>query len=45
MAWEGVTPQPSLTLPGEHVLLLWQVNARAEELLAAAAGGRWPAPS
>jgi hypothetical protein len=42
VAWEGVTPQPPLTLPGEHVLLLWQVNARAKELLAAAAGGRWP---
>jgi hypothetical protein len=42
VAWEGVTPQPPLTLPGEHVLLLWQVNARAKELLAAAAGDRWP---
>jgi uncharacterized protein (DUF2249 family) len=33
---------PPLTLPDEHVLLLWQVAARAEELLAAAARGRWP---
>ena len=36
------TARPPLTLAGEHVLLLWQVNARAEELLAATAGGRWP---
>jgi uncharacterized protein (DUF2249 family) len=33
---------PPLTLPDEHVLLLWQVAARAEDLLAAAARGRWP---
>ena len=32
-----------LTLADEHVLLLWQVTARAEELLTAAADGRWPA--
>ena len=32
-----------LTLAEEHVLLLWQVTARAEELLTAAAEGRWPA--
>jgi uncharacterized protein (DUF2249 family) len=31
-----------LTLTDEHVLLLWQVSARAEELLTAAAEGRWP---
>lgn len=33
---------PPLTLADEHVLLLWQVTARAGELLAAAARGRWP---
>lgn len=33
---------PPLTLPDEHVLLLWQVAARAEDVLAAAARGRWP---
>ena len=38
----GLTARP-LTLAEEHVLLLWQVTARAEELLAAAAAGRWPA--
>lgn len=32
---------PPLTLPDEHVLLLWQVAARAEDLLAAAVRGRW----
>lgn len=31
-----------LTLAEEHVLLLWQVTARAEELVTAAADGRWP---
>jgi uncharacterized protein (DUF2249 family) len=31
-----------LTLAEEHVLLLWQVAARAAELLTAAADGRWP---
>jgi hypothetical protein len=38
----GPTARPPLTLAEEHVLLLWQVTARAEELLAAAARGRWP---
>jgi uncharacterized protein (DUF2249 family) len=33
---------PPLTLPDEHVLLLWQVAVRAEDVLAAAARGRWP---
>lgn len=32
-----------LTLADEHMLLLCQVTARAEELLTAAANGRWPA--
>jgi uncharacterized protein (DUF2249 family) len=32
----------SSTLADEHVHLLWQVTARAEELLTAAAHGRWP---
>lgn len=36
------TARPPLTLAGEHVLLLRQVAARAEELLTAAADGRWP---
>ena len=36
------TARPPLTLAEEHVLLLWQVTARAEELLTAAAHGRWP---
>jgi hypothetical protein len=31
-----------LTLAEEHLLLLWQVTARAAELLIAAAAGRWP---
>ncbi|MGH3192015.1 MAG: hemerythrin domain-containing protein [Streptosporangiaceae bacterium] len=41
----GSTDQPGgppLTLPDQHLLLLWQVAARAEDLLAAAAHGRWP---
>jgi uncharacterized protein (DUF2249 family) len=38
----GMTARPPLTLAEEHVLLLWQVTARAEELLTAAADGRWP---
>ena len=38
----GLTARPPLTLAEEHVLLLWQVTARAEELLTAAADGRWP---
>ena len=33
---------PPLTLPDEHVLLLWQVAVRAEDVLAAAARDRWP---
>lgn len=33
---------PPLTLAEEHLLLLWQVTARAGELLAAVAAGRWP---
>jgi hypothetical protein len=39
----GLTARPPLTLAEEHVLLLWQVTARAEELLTATARGRWPA--
>ena len=35
--------RPPLTLSEEHVQLLWQVTARAEELLTAARDGRWPA--
>jgi hypothetical protein len=38
----GLTVRPPLTLAEEHVLLLRQVTARAEELLTAAAHGRWP---
>jgi uncharacterized protein (DUF2249 family) len=38
----GPAAPPPLTLADEHVLLLWQVTARAEELLAATAHGRWP---
>jgi tetratricopeptide (TPR) repeat protein len=38
----GLTAQRPLTLAEEHVLLLWQVTARAEEMLTAAAHGRWP---
>ena len=34
--------RPPLTLAEEHVLLLWQVTARAEELMAAIADGGWP---
>ncbi|MHB1595508.1 MAG: hemerythrin domain-containing protein [Streptosporangiaceae bacterium] len=37
----GLTARPPLTLAEEHVLLLWQVAARAEELLTATAHGRW----
>ena len=40
---EGLTVQPPRTLAEEHVLLLWQVRVRAEELLTAVANGRWPA--
>ena len=39
----GLTAGPPPTLAEEHVLLLRQVTSRAEELLAAAADGRWPA--
>ena len=39
----GLTARPPLTLAEEHMLLLWQVTARAEELLIATAHGRWPA--
>ena len=39
----GVTAGPPLTLADEHVLLLWQVTARADELLAATSQDRWPA--
>ncbi|HET9967309.1 MAG TPA: hemerythrin domain-containing protein, partial [Streptosporangiaceae bacterium] len=38
----GQTARPPLTLAEEHVLLLWQVTARADELLTAVARGRWP---
>src|SRR6185437_15208693 len=38
----GPTARPPLTLAEEHVLLLWQVTASAEKLLAAAEHGRWP---
>lgn len=37
-----VTTRPPLTLAEEHVLLLWQVTASADKLLAAAEHGRWP---
>ena len=39
----GLSVRPPRTLAEEHVLLLWQVRARAEELLTAVANGRWPA--
>ena len=38
----GLTARPPLTLAEEHVLLLWQVTASADKLLAAAEHGRWP---
>jgi uncharacterized protein (DUF2249 family) len=38
----GQSARPPLTLAEEHVLLLWQVTARADELLTAVARGRWP---
>jgi uncharacterized protein (DUF2249 family) len=38
----GLITGPSLALADEHVQLLWQVTARTEELLTAAARGRWP---
>lgn len=37
-----LTARPPLTLAEEHDLLLWQVSARAEELLAAVEDGGWP---
>lgn len=39
----GLTVLQPRTLAEEHVLLLWQVRARAGELLTAVANGRWPA--
>ena len=39
----ALTVRPPLTLTEEHLLLLWQVTTRAEELLTATAHGRWPA--
>jgi uncharacterized protein (DUF2249 family) len=38
----GPAVRSSLTLAEEHLLLLWQVTARAEELMAAIADGGWP---
>jgi uncharacterized protein (DUF2249 family) len=38
----GLARRAPLTLAAEHVLLLGQVTARAEEVQTAAAGGRWP---
>lgn len=38
----GPAMQLPLTLAEEHVLLLWQVTARADELMAAIADGGWP---
>lgn len=38
----GFAADPPLTLAEEHALLLWQVSARAEELLAATEDGSWP---
>ena len=38
----GPALRPPLTLAEEHALLLWQVTARAEELLATIADGAWP---
>jgi uncharacterized protein (DUF2249 family) len=38
----GTTAGPPPTLADEHVLLLRQITARAEALLAAIADGRWP---
>lgn len=39
---DDLTAWPPLTLAEEHVLLLWQVTASAEKLLAATEQGRWP---
>ena len=38
----GPAAEPPLTLADEHIGLLWQVTARAEELLTAIASGRQP---
>jgi len=38
----GPTVRPPLALAEEHALLLWQITARAEELIAAIADGGWP---
>jgi hypothetical protein len=38
----GPAVRSPLTLAEEHLLLLWQVTARAEELMAAIADGGWP---
>jgi uncharacterized protein (DUF2249 family) len=38
----GLAARLPLTLAEEHVLLLWQVTASAEKVLAAAEHGRWP---
>lgn len=38
----GTARRAPLTLGEEHVLLLWEVMARAEEVLTTAADGRWP---
>ncbi len=38
----GLAARPPLTLAEEHVLLLWQVTAGAEKVLAATERGRWP---
>jgi uncharacterized protein (DUF2249 family)/antitoxin (DNA-binding transcriptional repressor) of toxin-antitoxin stability system len=39
---DGAARSRPLTLAEEHMLLLRQVRARAEELVAAVAAGRWP---
>jgi uncharacterized protein (DUF2249 family) len=39
---EAAVPDPPLTLTDEHALLLEQVAIRAEDVLTAAAGDRWP---
>lgn len=39
----GTLAGPPRTLAGEHALLLSQVALRARDVLAATAGGRWPA--
>ena len=42
MTQVAAVPQPSRTLPEEHLVLLGQVTARAAQLLNATAAGRWP---